>query len=71
MRVTINENVVFNDDIETGVYYRIMGNCDTLMNDITRYNQDNLWKSKLYFCHCEIVNYTRHILIHYMVSYVN
>jgi hypothetical protein len=41
MRVIINENVVFNDDIETRVYYRIMGNCDTLMNDITRYNQDN------------------------------
>ena len=41
MHVTINDNVVFNDDIETGVYYRIMANCDTLMNDITRYNQDN------------------------------
>jgi hypothetical protein len=41
MRVTINDTVVFNNDIESRVYYRIMGNLDTLMNDITRYNQDN------------------------------
>ena len=41
MRITINDNVVFNDDIDTKVYRRIMVNCDTLMNDIIRYNQEN------------------------------
>jgi hypothetical protein len=41
MRVIINDTVVFNDDIETRTYYRIMGNIDALMNDSIRYNDDN------------------------------
>ena len=41
MKVKINDIIVFNEDIATEKYHKIMSNLDALMNDIDSINADN------------------------------